>query len=153
MILLVCAHFSKEIEKIPTIRVIEIILCDQWRMPHGKTSGFVSCLLFGYTLFIKLRNFYFASHWCTLIFLIFLDVVDLKLGCRALSCASVIGIVKTTALRRNLLCPCCYSGKLLILFQFNIGNPGDISLLHPCYILWIFDITCHIWYRICGIDH
>ena len=37
-------------------------------MSHGKMSDFVSFLLFGYTLAIKLRNFDFESHWNTLIF-------------------------------------------------------------------------------------
>ena len=37
-------------------------------MSHGKMSDFVSFLLFGYTLAIKLINFDFESHWNTLIF-------------------------------------------------------------------------------------
>ena len=32
-------------------------------MPHGKVSDFVSFLLFGYTLVIKLRDLNFESHW------------------------------------------------------------------------------------------
>ena len=35
---------------------------------HGKMSGFVSFPFFGFTLFIKLRNFDFGSHWNILIF-------------------------------------------------------------------------------------
>ena len=31
-------------------------------MPHGKMSEFVSFLLFGYTLVIKLRDLDFESH-------------------------------------------------------------------------------------------
>ena len=37
-------------------------------MSHVKMSDFVSLLLFGYTLAIKLRNFDFESHWNALIF-------------------------------------------------------------------------------------
>ena len=37
-------------------------------MSHGKMSGFVSFPFFGFTLFIKLRNFDFGSHWNILIF-------------------------------------------------------------------------------------
>ena len=36
-------------------------------MSHGNMSDFVSCLLFGFTLEIKLTNFDFESHWNTLI--------------------------------------------------------------------------------------
>ena len=36
-------------------------------MSHWKISGFVSSLLFGFTLVIKLGNFDFGSHWNTLI--------------------------------------------------------------------------------------
>ena len=36
-------------------------------MSHGKMSDFVSIPLFGFTLAIKLRNFYFESHWNVLI--------------------------------------------------------------------------------------
>ena len=35
---------------------------------YGKMSDFVSFLLFGFTLVIKLRNFDFESHWNALIF-------------------------------------------------------------------------------------
>ena len=52
------------------------IYCDQWKMTSdlhmsdGKTSDSVSFLLFGITLFIKLINFDFESHFSTLIFFI-----------------------------------------------------------------------------------
>ena len=35
---------------------------------HGKLSGFVSFPSFGFTLVIKLKNFYLESHWNTLTF-------------------------------------------------------------------------------------
>ena len=38
-------------------------------MSHEKMSDFVSFPLFGFTLFIKLRNFDFESHWNTSLFL------------------------------------------------------------------------------------
>ena len=37
-------------------------------MSHGKMSDFVSFLLFGFTLIIKLRNFDFESHSNAVIF-------------------------------------------------------------------------------------
>ena len=37
-------------------------------MSQEKMSDFVSFLLFGFTLVIKLRSFDFESHWNTLIF-------------------------------------------------------------------------------------
>ena len=49
---------------------------DQWKMmsvlnmSRGKVSGFVSFLMFRFTLFIKLRNFYFERNWNTSILLI-----------------------------------------------------------------------------------
>lgn len=64
-----------------------------------------------------------------------LDVVIAKAGLP--STLLCIGTVKTTALYHNLLYQCCYSWKRLVLFQSNIGNRGDISLLYPCNILWI----------------
>ena len=45
-------------------------------MSHGKMSDFVSFLLFGFTLIIKLRNFDFESHSNAVIFF------DKKIGVR-----------------------------------------------------------------------
>ena len=66
-----------------------------------------------------------------------LDVVALKLGLHVVCYTNMMGVVKTTALRRNLLCQCCYSWEVLILFWSDIGSWGNISLLYPCYILLI----------------
>ena len=50
-----------------------LVFRDQWKMisdlnmSHGNMSGFVSYLLFGFTLEIKLTNFDFENRWNTLI--------------------------------------------------------------------------------------
>ena len=45
-------------------------------MSHRKISDFVSFLLSGFTLVIKLTDFNFESHWNTLIFFNKKDVVS-----------------------------------------------------------------------------
>ena len=60
-----------------------LAFCDQWKMmadlrdmSHAKMSGFVSYRLFGFTLVIKLGNFYFEIHWNILMFLIKRDMTS-----------------------------------------------------------------------------
>ena len=80
-------------------------------------------------------------------------VVALKLGYYMLWWTNVMGIVKATALRCNLLCQRCYTWKRLILFWFIIGNWGDISLLCPCYIFWIYVVIYILDTMIKGTDN
>ena len=55
-------------------------------MSHKKMSDFVSFPFFGFTLIIKLRNFYFESHSNTLILFDKKDMVlDLNMSHRKMS--------------------------------------------------------------------